>query len=321
MTETSLKRYKYVGKERDEETGLYYYGARYYAAWLCRFVSVDPLQHKYPHYTPYQYAGNKPVSYIDLDGLEEAVPNRNSIPEFNRFSISSNTSENVKNSFIRALKILEYTNPELLNKVQKHQLNISLSTTDIFSTKEKNQIEKQFQISGNTFSDTSKFRAVMATNQVTYKYNLPNLEIKAIFDTKGEKVGGVITAKPYGEKASQYWNDSIKSINDFPDIEYSLEELMQHVTFDTNIEIAVDIVNFNKEINYRDLRIAKLLAHEIGEALFKIENPDKGYLWNEIGDPLLGGHDKYNPVGKAAENQETIFERNKKTINWDEINK
>ncbi len=71
LTETNLKRYKYVGKERDEETGMYYYGARYYAAWLCRFVSVDPLQHKYPHYTPYQYAGNKPVSYIDLDGLEE----------------------------------------------------------------------------------------------------------------------------------------------------------------------------------------------------------------------------------------------------------
>ena len=35
-------------------------------------MSVDPLQYKYPHYTPYQYAGNKPVSYIDLDGLEEA---------------------------------------------------------------------------------------------------------------------------------------------------------------------------------------------------------------------------------------------------------
>ncbi len=73
-TEVSLKRYKYIGKERDNETGLYYYGARYYAAWLCRFVSVDPLQHKYPHYTPYQYAGNKPVSFIDLDGLEEAKP-------------------------------------------------------------------------------------------------------------------------------------------------------------------------------------------------------------------------------------------------------
>ncbi len=72
--EVKRKRYRYVGKERDEETGLYYYGARYYAAWIARFVSVDPLQHKYPHYTPYQYAGNKPISYIDLDGLEPAEP-------------------------------------------------------------------------------------------------------------------------------------------------------------------------------------------------------------------------------------------------------
>ena len=74
VAEVSLKRYKYCGKERDEETGLYYYGMRYYAAWLCRFVSVDPLQFEYPYYTPYQYAGNKPITYIDLDGGEEMKP-------------------------------------------------------------------------------------------------------------------------------------------------------------------------------------------------------------------------------------------------------
>jgi RHS repeat-associated protein len=68
--EVSLKRYKYVGKERDEETGLYYHGARYYAAWLCRFVSVDPLQHSYPYLTPYNYAGNKPITHIDIDGMQ-----------------------------------------------------------------------------------------------------------------------------------------------------------------------------------------------------------------------------------------------------------
>jgi RHS repeat-associated protein len=72
-TEVSLKRYKYCGKERDEETGLYYYGMRYYAAWICRFISVDPLQFEYPYYTPYQYAGNKPISFIDLDGAEPGV--------------------------------------------------------------------------------------------------------------------------------------------------------------------------------------------------------------------------------------------------------
>ena len=80
-TEVSLKRYKYVGKERDEETGLYYYGARYYAAWLCRFVSVDALQFKYPIYTPYQYAGNRPIIAIDIDGLEPFMPDSAMAPK------------------------------------------------------------------------------------------------------------------------------------------------------------------------------------------------------------------------------------------------
>ena len=40
--EVSDKRYRYSGKERDEETGLYYYGARYLAAWLGRWTSADP---------------------------------------------------------------------------------------------------------------------------------------------------------------------------------------------------------------------------------------------------------------------------------------
>lgn len=68
--EVQAKRYRYVGKERDVHTGLDEYGARYYASWLCRFVSVDALKDEYPFYTPFQYAGNKPVTFIDLDGLE-----------------------------------------------------------------------------------------------------------------------------------------------------------------------------------------------------------------------------------------------------------
>jgi len=50
---------------------MYYYGARYYAPWLCRFVSTDPLAAKYAYYSPYQYAGNKPINKVDIDGLEE----------------------------------------------------------------------------------------------------------------------------------------------------------------------------------------------------------------------------------------------------------
>jgi RHS repeat-associated protein len=40
--QVSAKRYRYTGKERDEETGLYYHGARYYAPWLGRWTSADP---------------------------------------------------------------------------------------------------------------------------------------------------------------------------------------------------------------------------------------------------------------------------------------
>jgi RHS repeat-associated protein len=61
-----------VGKERDDNTGLDYYGARYYASWMCRFVSVDGLKDEYPFYTVYQYAGNKPVIGIDIDGRESS---------------------------------------------------------------------------------------------------------------------------------------------------------------------------------------------------------------------------------------------------------
>jgi RHS repeat-associated protein len=66
------KRYQYTGKERDEESGLYYYGARYYAPWTCRFISVDPLASKYNQLTPYQNAGNDPIGDYDIDGMQGA---------------------------------------------------------------------------------------------------------------------------------------------------------------------------------------------------------------------------------------------------------
>jgi|GEM_PF-5763668 len=64
------KRYRYVGKEKDGESGLYYYGARYYAAWVCRFVSVDPLAARYAQLTPYNYAANDPIGDLDIDGMQ-----------------------------------------------------------------------------------------------------------------------------------------------------------------------------------------------------------------------------------------------------------
>jgi len=63
------KRYRFTGKERDEETGLNYHGARYYVPWLSRWVSVDPLESKYVEVSTYNYSLNNPIVYIDSTGM------------------------------------------------------------------------------------------------------------------------------------------------------------------------------------------------------------------------------------------------------------
>ena len=67
-------RYGFNGKENDNdiENGAQDYGMRIYDGRLGRFLSVDPLTKKYPYYSPYQFAGNSPIKFVDLDGLEPA---------------------------------------------------------------------------------------------------------------------------------------------------------------------------------------------------------------------------------------------------------
>ena len=68
--EVSLKRYRYTGKERDEENGFTYHGARYCAAWLGRWTSCDPIGLK-GGMNLYLYAGCNPVARIDPAGTDD----------------------------------------------------------------------------------------------------------------------------------------------------------------------------------------------------------------------------------------------------------
>ncbi len=62
------ERYKFTGKERDEESGYDYFGARFYSSALSFWLSVDPLAGKYPNISPYAYCGWDPIGNIDPDG-------------------------------------------------------------------------------------------------------------------------------------------------------------------------------------------------------------------------------------------------------------
>ncbi|MFZ5480489.1 MAG: SpvB/TcaC N-terminal domain-containing protein [Myxococcota bacterium] len=68
-TEVSAKRYRYTGKEKDEETGLHYHGARYYAPWLGRWTSADPIGlGDGPN--RYAYVHGNPVGFRDPNGMQ-----------------------------------------------------------------------------------------------------------------------------------------------------------------------------------------------------------------------------------------------------------
>ena len=82
--------FKFTGKERDEETRLYYYGARYMDPRTSRWLSTDPALGEYMagsnvgqgwiynqiNFNLYHYAGNNPIKYIDPTGREDENANK-----------------------------------------------------------------------------------------------------------------------------------------------------------------------------------------------------------------------------------------------------
>ena len=60
--------YLFNAKEFDEETGLYYYGARYYDPRLSLWISVDPLSELDLQSSSYAFCGNNPINRLDSDG-------------------------------------------------------------------------------------------------------------------------------------------------------------------------------------------------------------------------------------------------------------
>jgi RHS repeat-associated protein len=82
------KRYRFTGKERDDESGLNYHSARYYAPWLARWVNCDPSPTR-AQSNLYAYVRDNPVRRRDSNGMEEedimktAIQHHPTLYEFN----------------------------------------------------------------------------------------------------------------------------------------------------------------------------------------------------------------------------------------------
>lgn|GEM_PF-3477324 len=62
-------RFRFNGKEWDEETGNFYYGARYYDPKISVWLSVDPLAHEYPSLNSFTFVANNPINLFDPNGM------------------------------------------------------------------------------------------------------------------------------------------------------------------------------------------------------------------------------------------------------------
>ena len=90
--------YKFNGKEMDEETGLYYYGARYMNPVTSLWYGVDVLTEKYDNVSSYIYCKNNPIAFMDMNGKDGVA-----VIDYENHSITINQKfyYNVNDDFLR----------------------------------------------------------------------------------------------------------------------------------------------------------------------------------------------------------------------------
>ncbi len=78
--------YPFTGKEQDDESEFYYFGARYYDSDTGRFIQVDPMSYSGGN-LPYAYVGNNPIGFVDPSGTYRSVQ-YSLRSEFNEFHMN-----------------------------------------------------------------------------------------------------------------------------------------------------------------------------------------------------------------------------------------
>ena len=102
---TYSERFTFTGKEKDEETGYGYFGARYMDHELMTmWLSVDPMSDKYPSLSPYNYCAWNPIKLTDPNGNEPVKP---LIKYYGKGTFMVNT-DNLRNVTRKQIELANY---------------------------------------------------------------------------------------------------------------------------------------------------------------------------------------------------------------------
>ena len=190
-------RYAFNGKEKDDEVkgdGVQYdYGFRIYDSRMARFLSVDPLTSSYPWYTPYQFAGNMPIRFVDIDGLEQGDL-MHQMPTIPGLFVSTvrGIANGLYNTAIAINEKVAFSDEEIANRIrimlvdkynQTYFDAFSISTEQIL-----NNFEIRFDFNSDGYYLDTKDGAVVESLEVLGN----GLDILSAFGLKGD---GLISAK------------------------------------------------------------------------------------------------------------------------------
>jgi RHS repeat-associated protein len=127
--------YKFNGKEMGEETGLYYYGARYMNPVTSLWYGVDPLARKYPNISPYVYCHNTPIRLIDPNGMDDFFNEKGEFVERTSngsaiMVMSGNQYKDITTvNFSNNKSVIQNIGTHYLAKADKNNFNLTVSTT------------------------------------------------------------------------------------------------------------------------------------------------------------------------------------------------
>jgi RHS repeat-associated protein len=271
--------YKFSGKEKDEESGYSYFGARYYDADLSVWLSVDPMAGKYPELSSYMYCAGNPVLLVDPDGKDVRISLWTSIfhPK------AAKAYRNMLKSTVGIATFLPYMNERQAKRYAgrvnyqgkySNQVDVIFRGRSVF-----NMAEGNTSMTVKTESGVYDFSNLTATNQIqdftaTSKISL-SISVKGLFRSLGKIA--VTVAHETGLHAGGLLHFA-QSVYNNPD---NFNEIRQERLSSEDPDITLDAVlthyNFGQDIDpelYSEIRkiFLEKLSKTQREIFIKVEN-------------------------------------------------
>ena len=194
--------YTFSAKEKDPETGLSYFGSRYYSSDLSVWLSVDPMSGKYPSLSPYVYCANNPVRVVDPNGEDYVVVvEGNTITIKAMYFVTIDTQKGVDEAirnFKEQAPNLSYTSQD----GKTYSVKFDLSIAKVFDTPEQAKQAKEenkgcgyanYCVSGETLvphgSDLHALGQTLKGTDITIRTDRANDDYRTFIHEIGHTLG------------------------------------------------------------------------------------------------------------------------------------